>query len=162
MYIMLQRINLVWILFFIMLLIFQAHNSFGGPPLPCGDPQCDVEGNCLGTLCSDECKWCPGEPPGDRCILNTLECGGGPLDCGDPQCDVEDNCLGILCNDECKWCPDALPGDRCVADFVECTVAPNPGPATVIPTLNQWGLIFTSLFLGLIAAYVLIRKRNKA
>ena len=39
-------------------------------------------------------------------------------------------------------------------------VEPAPGPTVIVPTMNQWGIIFASIFLGVIGIVAIIREKN--
>lgn len=49
-------------------------------------------------------------------------------------------------------------GDDTVCEENSCSS--DPGPTVIVPTMNQWGIIFASIFLGAIGIVAIIREKN--
>ena len=91
-------------------------------------------------------------------FVSATDVHAGASACGDDFCRLgsEVNCTNLGgcavggggSDTPCSWC-----GTFC-AD--ECP-APAPGPTVIVPTMTQWGIIFASIFLGVIGIVAIIR-----
>ncbi len=84
--------------------------------------------------------------------------------CGEAFClESESNCISEGCigrGGACEWCPDNVPGDQCISVTSTCESA--PGPVEAVPTLGEWGMIFTAIILGFLAVYMMLRRKNSS
>jgi len=116
----------------------------------CTDGPCQAnEGtceDCSGAL-PIECLWDVDEcrNPGACCFEQETE-----LTCEvatEPQCDGE--------------LQGEYFGDGTTCGEITCSESEPPaGPTVIIPTMNQWGIIFASIVLGAIGIVAIIREKN--
>ena len=86
-----------------------------------------------------------------------LDANAGAAMCSFEGCSISEELCLTACSVEggvegtpCEWCGDFC-ADSC----------PTTGPATIIPTMGQWGMIIASILLGFFAVFA-IRRRIKS
>lgn len=129
----------------------QCSPSCGPAGSSCQNP--DVSGGQTGS--------CKGAAvPGEFCFQITNNqgiCQEGPAPTGcttDGECDDSDICTDDTCNS--GVCSNVFNS----GNDASC-VPPSPPPATtIVPTLNQWGIILTSIILGFFAVFTLWKNRD--
>jgi len=147
------RLILVLFLSFSIYLIPTDESQAGMPLTPCVESECqDNEDECLNNCepesIGGECQW-DGENcrnPGACCFLDDFQA----IDCNEAS---EFNCANEL-NGEYQ-------GDGVTCSEITCTESePSPGPVVTVPTMNQWGIIFASIILGVIGIVAIIREKD--
>jgi len=120
-------------------------------------PACgDIDGEAFleGLTCEPNPCDDPADGTGSCCESQTESDTTG---CNDSECELtvcqEDAfcCLSVW-DELCQSEAEELCGNLCSAE--------SPGPAVVVPTMNQWGIIFTSILLGVIGIFVIRREEN--
>lgn len=121
-----------------------------------------IEGCLVFGSCDEETDSCPGVP-------NDSFCDGGLICNESGECVEPPPPMGACCIDGGEVC-EFMEAQGCDGDSVfvgvdeSCEpnpcVEPPPGPTVVVPTMNQWGIIFASIILGAIGIVALIREKN--
>ena len=148
--------------------VFLAVNSDAGVPSPMegaccinvpsgecitadSEPECNMEGGFFfaSSTCAENPCDEPTDSTGDCCVDSTA---GNNSGCEIAVCQEEAFCCLVFWDDSCVEKAQQLCGSTCNGE--------TPGPQVIVPTMGQWGVVITTILLG-IFALIELRKRKQ-